>query len=174
MSWRSALRAVIRLGVISAVALSGMSFSADDAEARRGGKVRSSHERKPQERSTSDDHSTKRKSDEQHDDHATKRKSDEQHDAQGADDAGGTSVPRVRSRGAARTSDDTATDAGGLPSPQRSTPRPRAAQAMPVQDIEVSGCPTGMICTVCLAGCSGDIGGIVNAQNKTPVPDFRE
>jgi hypothetical protein len=43
MSWRSALRAVIRLGVISAVALSGMSFSADDAEARRGGKVRSSH-----------------------------------------------------------------------------------------------------------------------------------
>ena len=156
MSWRSALRAVFRLGVISSVALSGMSFSADDAEARRGGKVRSA-----KERSTSDDHSTK-------------RKSDEQHDAHGADDAGGSYVPRVRSRGAARSSDETANDAGGLPSPRRYTPRPRAASAVPVQDIEVPGCPTGMICTVCLAGCSGDIGGIVNAQTRTPVPDYRE
>jgi hypothetical protein len=148
------LWAVFRLGLIASVALSSMSFSADDAEARRGGKVRSS-----KERSTSDDHSTK-------------PKSDEQHDAHGADDAssGGMSVPRVRSREATRGSDDTVSDAAdGMPSPRRHTPHARAV-SVPVQDLDVPGCPTGMICTVCLAGCPSDIGGIVDAQAKTPVP----
>jgi len=169
MSWRSALWAVFRLGLISSVALSSMSFSADDAEARRGGKMRTVNER-----STSDDHGTKRKSGDDQEAPTPKRTSDEQHDAQGADDAGGSYVPRVRSRGAARSGDETASDAaGGLPSPRRYTPRPRAV-SVPVQDLEVPGCPTGMICTVCLAGCPSEIGGIVDAQRKTPVPDYRD
>lgn len=158
MSWRSALRAVFRLGLAASVALSGMSFSAGDAEARRGGKVRTSQERTPQERSTSDDHSTKHKSDEQQGTH-------------GADDAGGSYVPRVRSRGASRgSSSESTNEAGGLALSRPYRPRPAAVSATPVQDTEVQGCPTGMICTVCLAGCAGEVGGIIHAQSKTPVP----
>ncbi len=154
MSWRPMLSAVTRISLVLAIALSGMAFNTDDAEARRGGKFRSS-----KERATS------------HDDATTKRKSDEEHDAHGADGSGVTYVPgvRVRSREAARGDAETATDASGLPVSRR-VPRASTMSVRTVPDIDVPGCPTGMICTVCLAGCQGDIGGIVDAQTKTPPP----
>lgn len=160
MSWRSLLPSVIKAGLVLSIALSGMSFSAHDAEARRGGKFRSSKE-----------HATKEHSDRSSDhDGAAKRKSDEEHDGQGADSSGGTYVPgvRVRSREAARGA-ETASDAED-PTAPKALPRPRVFTVKPVEDIDVPGCPTGMICTVCLAGCEGDIGAIVDAQTKTPIP----
>lgn len=159
MSWRSLLPAVIRAGLVLSIALSGMTLSVHDAEARRGGKVRSSSEHK--------DHSSSH-------DSATKRgKSDEQHDGQGADSSGGTYVPgvRVRSREAARGA-ETASDAED-PTAPKALPRNRVFTVKPVEDLEVAGCATGMICTVCLAGCSGDIGSIVDSQVKTPIPRVR-
>lgn len=158
MSWRSLLPSVIRAGLTLSIAISAMSISFHDAEARRGGKVRSSSEH----------HTTKDRSS----DHegAAKRKSDEEHDGQGADSSGGTFVPgiRVRSREAARGA-ETSSDAED-PSAPKALPRPRVFTVKPVEDIDVPGCPTGMICTVCLAGCEGDIGAIVDAQTKTPMP----
>ncbi len=155
MSWRSLLPSVIRAGLILSIALPGVSISIHDAEARRGGKVRTSKEH------------TDRASDR---DGAAKHKSDEEHDGQGADGSGGTYVPgiRVRSREAARGA-ETASDAED-PSAPKALPRPRVFTVKPVEDIDVPGCPTGMICTVCLAGCEGDIGAIVDAQTKSPIP----
>lgn len=160
MSWRSLLPFVIRAGLVLSIALSGMSFSAHDAEARRGGKFRSSKT-----------HTTKEHKDHSSDhDGAAKRKSDEEHAGQGADSSGGAYVPsvRVRSREAARGA-ETASDADD-PTAPKALPRARVLTVAPVQDLEVAGCPTGMICTVCLAGCEGDIGAIVDAQTKTPIP----
>lgn len=157
MSWRFMLRTVVRASLVLSVALSGMTFAADDAEARRGGKVRTTKER------TSD-----------HDSTTTKSKSDESHDAHGADGSpGGVYVPRVRSREAARGDAATATDADGQLPPRRRTSRARAMSVKPIEDIEVPGCPTGKMCTVCLAGCTAEIGGIVDAQVKTPPPKPR-
>lgn len=154
MSWRSALQAVIRLALVLSVALAGMTCATDDAEARRGGKVRTIKERASS-----------------HDDASTRRKSDEDHTTSGADSSGGTyiPVPRVRSREAARGSAETpVTD--GLPAP-RHLPAAAAMSQRPLQDIDVPGCPTGMICTVCLAGCSGEAGDIVDVQSKIPAPE---
>lgn len=155
MSWRSALPAIVRLGLVLSIALSGMTFSVDHAEARRGGKFHSSKE-----------HSTSH-------DHSTKRKTDEEYGGQGADSSGGTYVPsvRVRSREASRGS-ATSSDAND-PSAPSALPRPRIMTVKPVEDLDVPGCPTGMICTVCLAGCASDIGGIIDAQTKTPIPKPR-
>jgi len=156
MSWRLVLTTAVRVSLVISVALSGMAFSISDAEARRGGKVRTSKDQSSSQDSTT----TKRKSDEEH------------HDGQGADSSGGTSggtyVPRVRSREAARGA-ETASDAEDPTSP-KALPRNRVVTVKPVEDLEVAGCPTGMICTVCIAGCQGEIGSIVNAQTKTPIP----
>ncbi len=156
MSWRLVLTTAVRVSLVISVALSGMAFSISDAEARRGGKVRTSKDQS----SSQDGTTTKRKSDEEH------------HDGQGADSSGGTSggtyVPRVRSREAARGA-ETASDAEDPTSP-KALPRNRVLTVKPVEDLEVAGCPTGMICTVCIAGCQDEIGGIVNAQAKTPIP----
>ena len=154
MSWRSLLPSVIKAGLVLSIALSGMTVGIDDAEARRGGKFRSSKTHK--------DHAP------EHD--AAKRKADEEHGEQGADSSGGTYVPgiRVRSREAARGA-ETASDADD-PTAPKALPRPRVFTVKPVEDLDVPGCPTSMICTVCLAGCEGDIGAIVDAQIKTPIP----
>lgn len=163
MSWRSLLPSLIRGGLVLSIALTGMTFSVHDAEARRGGKFRSSNE-----------HTTKDHKDHSSDhDGAAKRKSDEEHDGHGADSSGGTHVPgiRVRSREAARGA-ETASDADD-PTAPKSLPRPRVFTVKPVEDIDVPGCPNGMICTVCLAGCDGDIGSIVDSQARTPIPTPR-
>ncbi|OJU22162.1 MAG: hypothetical protein BGN89_03130 [Alphaproteobacteria bacterium 64-6] len=153
MSWRVSLQVLIRLGLVLSVALSTVTFGADDAEARRG-KVRT-----VKERATN------------HDDASSRRKSDDNHGAQSSDGSGGTYVPRVRSREATHGSAETATDSSGLPTPRR-LPRPHAQSTRPFQDIEVPGCPEGMICTVCLAGChQDDVGAIVDAQPKMPRPE---
>lgn len=156
MSWRSVLTTAIRASLVVAVAISGVTFSVGDAEARRGGKVRTSKDHK--DHSSSQDATTKR------------GKTEEEHDGQGADSSGGTYVPgvRVRSREATRGA-ETASDADD-PTAPKALPRNRVFTVKPVEDLEVSGCPTGMICTVCLAGCDGDIGAIVDAQVKTPIP----
>lgn len=161
MSWRSMLTAVVRAGLVLAVAISGMTFSGGDAEARRGGgKVI----RAPKEHSSSHQDST-----------TTKRKADEEHHGDGADSSGGTSpgvyIPRVRSRESARGA-ETASDAED-PTAPKALPRNRVLTVKPVEDLDVAGCPTGMICTVCLAGCSGDSGSIVDSQVKTPIPQPR-
>jgi hypothetical protein len=155
MSWRSVMGAASRLALVMSVAISGVSFTIDDAEARRGGKVRTIKERMSDQDSP-----------------ASKRKPDGDHDARGADDHGGTYVPgvRVRSHEAARGA-ETATDADATSARRR--PPARAMSVRPLQDLDVPGCPTGMICTVCLAGCQSDVGGIVNAQPKTPLPERR-
>jgi hypothetical protein len=156
MSWRLVLTTAVRVSLIISVALSGMTFSISDAEARRGGKVRTHKDQS----SSHDSTTTNRKSDEEH------------HEGQGADSSGGTSgvtlVPRVRSREAARGA-ETTSDAEDPTSP-KALPRNRVLTVKPVEDLEVAGCPTGMICTVCIAGCQGEIGSIVNAQIKTPIP----
>ena len=95
MSRRLSLLVVIRLGLVLSVALSAVTFGADDAEARRG-KVRT-----VKERATN------------HDDTSSRRKSDDDHGAQGSDSSGGAYVPRVRRREAAHGSGETATDSGG-------------------------------------------------------------
>jgi hypothetical protein len=155
MSCRAVLQAVVRLGLVLSVALSGMTFAANDAEARRGGKVRTVKERTNS-----------------HDDASTRRKSDDDHGAQqGADGSSGTYIPRVRSREAARGA-ETASDAED-PTAPRGLPRNRALTVGPDQDLDVPGCSTGMMCTVCLAGCAGDIGSIVDSQVKTPIPRSR-
>jgi len=161
MSWRSMLTAVVRASLVLAVAISGMTFSGGDAEARRGGgKVI----RAPKEHSSSHQDCT-----------TTKRKADEEHHGDGADSSGGTSpgvyIPRVRSRESARGA-ETASDAED-PTAPKALPRNRVLTVKPVEDLDVAGCPTDMICTVCLAGCSGDSGSIVDAQVKTPIPQPR-
>jgi hypothetical protein len=154
MSLRIALQAVIRLAIAAGVGLTAVTFSADDAEARRGGKVRMT-----KERATSHDATTKRKSDD--------------HDEQGADNSGGTYVPRVRSREASRSQSETTTDAGSASPRRAGTPSPIPAATLD-KDIDVPGCAAGMICTVCLAGCDGSINRIVDAQPMTPRPKPRE
>lgn len=152
MLLRPAFKMVIQLGLVISIAVFAMTFGTGDAEARRGGKVRSSKE-----------HSTPRDSSE------TSRKSQDD-----ATDGASSSTPipgvRVRSREAARG--DTATDAG--PAARRRSYGGRAAAMEPEKDLDVAGCPTGMICTVCLAGCGGGSSGvIVDAQPKTPPPQAR-
>ena len=159
MALRSALRAVVRVGIVMSVVLSGITFASDDAEARRGGKVRTS-----KERSTS------------HDDATTKRKSDSDQDGQGAAESSGTYVPglRVRSREASRGTPETINDAGNALSPRGYSGRRPIAASIADGDIDVPGCATGMICTVCLAGCGGPVNSIVDAQPMTPRPKPRE
>ena len=156
MSWRAVLQAVFRLGIVLSVALSGstfgVTFGAGDADAR-GARVRTVKERATSQGET-----------------PTRRKSDE-HDAQGADGSSGAYVPRVRSREAARGS-ESSTDAYDPLAPPRLPPA-HAMSVRPFQDLDVPGCATGMICTVCLAGCSGEIGGIVDSQSKTLAPEPR-
>ncbi len=151
MSWRCMVRAGVRLGIVVSLALAGLTFGSEDAEARRGGKVRSST-------------------------HQSQDGSSSSHKP-GGDGAEGarhhyTPVPRVRSRDASRGEGAAASDAGSATFRQPMYGRP--PQAIAGKDIEVDGCAEGMICTVCLAGCSGDIGGIVDAQVRTPMPKPRE
>ncbi len=147
MTWRPVLQAMFRLGIVLSVALSGSTFGAGDADAR-GAKVRTIKERATSQGET------------------PKRRNADEHDAQGADGSSGVYVPRVRSREAARGS-ETSTDADDRVAPRR-LPSARAMSGQLFQDLDVQGCPTGMICTVCLAGCSGEIGGIVDTQSKAP------
>ncbi len=125
MFLRPALKLVVQFGLVISIALFAMTFAPSDAEARRGGKVR-----------TSSEHSTPRDTSEQ------SRKAHDEND-----DGASSSTPipgvRVRSREAARG--DTATDAGA-PARKR-TPSRRAATIALEKDIDVPGCPTGMICT---------------------------
>jgi hypothetical protein len=157
MSVRSLLRAVARLAIVASVALSGVTFGADDAEARRGGKVRSSSSHtKP------------------HDGGEATRKTGDTEDGSAASH-GGSYVPgvRVRSRETSRGG-ETTTDAGRAAS-RRQSPIPAGASGMnAIKDIDVPGCAPGMICTVCLAGCEGSVNSIVDAQVKTPEPRSRE
>lgn len=154
MSWPSVLRAASRLALAMSVAIAGAAFGFDDAEAR-GGRVRTIKDRAWDQ-----------------DGPARRQTSREEHGAQGADDPSSMPVPgvRVRSREAARGK-EMASDADDPSAPRR--PRARALSVRPLQDIDVPGCPTGMICTVCLAGCRGEAGGIVDAQPKTPLPERR-
>jgi len=155
---RSAWRAAIRLAIIASVVLSGVTFGADDAEARRGGKVRSSSS-----------HSQSHDGAKHHEGGDAARKSGHAEDGS----SGASYVPgvRVRSRESSRTT-DTATDAG--PSSARGLSLVPAAASAANADTDVPGCATGMMCTVCLAGCDGSINGIVDAQVKTPLPKSRE
>ncbi len=151
MSWRPVPKAVFRLGIVLSVVLSGVTFGVADADARA--KVRTIKDRTTSRGETS-----------------TRRKSDE-HDAQGADGSSGAYVPRVRSREAARGS-EISTDADD-PTAPRALPPAHAMSGRPFHYIDVPGCPTGMICTVCLAGCSGETGGIVDTQSRMPTREPR-
>ncbi len=151
MSWRSVVRAAVRLGVVVSVALAGLTFATDDAEAR-GGKVRSAPHQS-------------------HQGDAPSRKSDS---AEQGHNSGATyvPVPRVRSRDASRGEGNPTTDAGAA-----MARRPMfAGPIAPIsdKDLDVDGCADGMICTVCVAGCYGDAGEIVDAQTKPPVLKPRE
>lgn len=152
MSPRAIVQMAVRLGLIASVALSGLAISADDAEARRGGKVRT-HSKS----STTSDGSSTRMSDDAENRTVPRRTY--------------TPIPRVRSREAAHGDRDAATVAGGAIFKHGLT---GPAAPMAGKDLEVEGCADGMICTVCVAGCSGDAGEIVDAQAKTPVPEPRE
>ena len=165
MFLRAALPAVVRLCLVVSVVLSGMTFGPDDAEARRGGKFRSSKS-----------HSKTHDDAKQHDAGETTRKSDHDEDGAAAS-SGGSHVPgvRVRSREASRGEADATTDANRAASRHHYSPIPAAGRvSAAIQDIDVPGCMAGMICTVCLAGCDGSINSIVNAQPKTPRPKPRE
>ena len=165
MSLRSPLRAFVRLAVIASIVLSGVTFGADDAEARRGGKVRSSSS-----------HTKPHDSAKQHDGGEATRKSGDTEDGSAASH-GGSYVPgvRVRSREASRGGNETTTDAGGAASRRSQSLVPAAGSGMTAsKDIDVPGCAAGMMCTVCLAGCDGSINAIVDAQVKTPEPKSRE
>ena len=41
------------------------------------------------------------------------------------------------------------------------------AAAPEVEDAKVAGCAPGMMCTICIAGCSGPTDGIVHAERRT-------
>ena len=168
MSLRIALLVVVRLCLAGSVVFLGMTFGPDGAEARRGGKVRSS--------SSHGQPHTKAHDDAKHQDGAeATRKSG--HDDDAADSSGGTYVPgvRVRSREAARSETDATTDDSRAAPRRGYSPIPAAGPATAAnQDIDVPGCGAGMICTVCLAGCDGSINSIVDAEPKTPRPKSRE
>lgn len=151
MSWRFAARSAVRVTVIVSVALAGMTFGADDADARRGGRVRSAPHQS-QDRA------------------ALPHKPD---GAENGENAGRTftPVPRVRSRDASHGESSTAADAGNSVARRPLWAGPVAPLAD--RDLDVEGCNDGMICTVCLAGCYGDVGGIVDTQVKTPMPEPR-
>ncbi len=166
---RSASRAVVRLAIIASVALVGATFDAGDAEARRGGKVRSSSS-----------HSKPHDSTKHHDGAETTRKSGHDEDDSAAS-SGGSYVPgvRVRSRESSRSSKETASDASTTPRRILSiVPTAGSGSAankdIANKDIEVPGCAAGMICTVCLAGCDGTVNSIVDAEPMTPRPQPRE
>ena len=160
MSLRSPLRVVVRLAVIASVALSGVTFGADDAEARRGGKVRSSNS-----------HSQSHDGAKHHEGSDAARKSGHAEDGS----PGASYVPgvRVRSRESSRTT-DTATDAGPASARGLSLVPAAGSGSAANADSDVPGCAIGMMCTVCLAGCDGSINGIVDAQMKTPELKRRE
>jgi hypothetical protein len=165
MSLRAALPAVVRLCLVVSVVLSGMTFGPDDAEARRGGKFRSSKS-----------HSKPHDDAKHHDDGEATRKSGHDEDDAAAS-SGGSYVPgvRVRSREASRGETDATTDANRAAVRHGYSPIPAAPSATALnQDTDVPGCTAGMICTVCLAGCDGTINGIVDAEPKTPRPKPRE
>jgi hypothetical protein len=161
---RSAWRSVVRFAIVTSVVLVGTTFSTDDAEARRGGKVRSSStQSKPHD------------SAKQHDGAETTRKSGHDEDDSAAS-SGGSYVPgpRVRSREASHGSTKTTSDAGAASRRSLSLVAAAASGSAANKDIEVPGCATGMICTVCLAGCDGTVNSIVDAEPMTPRPQPRE
>lgn len=162
---RSTWRAAIRLAIIASVVLSGVTFGADDAEARRGGKVRSSHS-----------HSKPHDSTKHHDGaESTTRKSGDGEEGSGAS-SGMSYVPgvRVRSREASRETGETKTDAGSTAHRSMSPMLSAGSGSATKSDIDVAGCGVGMICTVCLAGCDGSVNEIVDAQVKTPEPKIQQ
>ena len=169
MSLRSALRAVVRFCVAVSVVISGVTFGADDAAARRGGKVRTSQ---PSTKSQSHPDAGAK----QHDGADATRKSG--HTEEGSDGSSGGAYGagvRVRSREAAKGASETKSDAGGTTSGRGRALIPGAAsQTAANRDIDVPGCAVGMICTVCLAGCEGPVNSIVDAEPKTPRPKPRE
>lgn len=150
MCWRSVVRAAVRVGIVMSLALAGMTFATDDAEARRGGKVRSA----PHQSHDGQSH-----------------KSDGSAHGENAGPAF-TPVPRVRSRDASRGEGRPTTDAGAATLQRPMYAGPIAAVAE--KDLDVEGCGEGMICTVCVAGCYGDAGEIVDAQVKPPMLRPRE
>lgn len=169
MSLRAALPAVIRFCLVVSVVLSSISFGADGAEARRGGKVRSSSSHTQPHTKSHDDAK-------HHDSSETSRKPGDAGDG-AATSSGGTHVPgvRVRSREASRDETDATTDAHRAAPRHDYSPIPAAGPAKAAnRDIDVPGCGAGMICTVCLAGCDGSINSIVDVEPKTPRPKSRE
>lgn len=167
MSLRSVLRAVVRCCVAVSVVISGAMFGADDAEARRGGKVRAS-----QSHTKSQSHQDGGAK--QHDGADSTRKSGHAEDGSDASPAG-TYVPRVRSREASRGTSETKSDATGRGSPRGGALIPVAGpDNAAIKDIDVPGCTTGMICTVCLAGCNGSVNSIIDEQPMTPRPKPRQ
>jgi hypothetical protein len=167
MSFRSVLRTVVRFCVDASVVVSGMTLGADDADARRGGKVRTTQ---PHTKSQSDQDSGAK----QHDGAESTRKSGHADDGSDAS-PGGVYVPRVRSREASRGTSETKSDATGLESRRGGALIPVAgADNAAIKDIDVPGCTPGMICTVCLAGCSGSVNSIIDQQPMTPRPKPRQ
>lgn len=154
MSLQAVVRTAVRLGVVVSVALAGLTFSADDAEARRGGKVRSHS-------SSSTPHEG-----------ASTRKSHDGDNGEASSRGAYTPIPRVRSR-EATPGDSDAVISGGHPALQRNILAGHTAPMLD-KDLEVDGCAAGMICTVCVAGCAGDAGEIVDSQSKAPAPEPRE
>ena len=165
MSLRPAMWAVFRFAIIASVVVFGSTFGAGDADARRGGKVRSSHS-----------HSKPHDSTKHHDgSESTTRKSGDSEEGSGAS-SGMSYAPgvRVRSREASHETGETKTDAGSTA--HRSMPPMLSAGSGPATktDIDVAGCGAGMICTVCLAGCDGPVNEIVDAQVRTPEPKVQQ
>ena len=150
MSWRSGIQAAVRLGVAASLALAGVTFASDDAEARRGGgKIRSA----PQ--STFDAAPQSRKPD---------------RDSAESSGPAYVPVPRVRSHEASHGEGSTTTDAiNPALAPQPRLAAPAALDQPDEKDIEVAGCAEGMICTVCIAGCDGEVGRIVHTQVRIPM-----
>lgn len=165
MSARPAMWAVFRFAIIASVFLLGTTLGAGDADARRGGKVRSSHS-----------HSKPHDSTKHHDgSESTTHKSGDSEEGSGAS-SGMSYAPgvRVRSREASHETSATKTDAD-TPAPLSMSPMRSAGSGSATKtDIDVAGCGAGMICTVCLAGCDGPVNEIVDAQVKTPLPKSRD
>ena len=165
MYTRPAVRAVIRFAIIASVFLLGTTFGAHDADARRGGKVRSSHS-----------HSKPHDSTKHHDgSESTTRKSGDGEEGSGVS-SGMSHVPgvRVRSREASRETGDTKTDADTTAHRSMSPMLSSGSGSATKSAIDVTGCGVGMICTVCLAGCDGPVNEIVDAQVRTPEPKVRQ
>ncbi len=169
MSLRPVVRAVVRFCAVASIVFSGVTFGADHAEARRGGKVRTSQSH-AKSQSHPDGGATR------HDGTEATRKSTHNEDGSDASSGGAYRAGvRVRSREAARGTSETKSDAGDPTSGRGHALIPAAGSGSAAnRDIDVPGCGTGLICTVCLAGCNGPVNSIVDYELHTPRPKPRQ